>query len=145
MIIDSILIVCTGNICRSPVAAHLLSQKLGRSVSSAGIAALVGQDIAPTARQVAEEHGLICPPHSATKLTRELCANADLILVMENRQREHVGLLAPEVSGKTLLLGKWIDNSEIPDPYHKSKDVYRQVYRLIETASNSWAAKLTRK
>jgi protein-tyrosine phosphatase len=141
---ESILVVCTGNICRTPVAAPPLSEKLGRPVGSAGIDALVGQDIAATARQVAEEHGLICPPHSARKLTRELCCDADLILVMENRQREYVGLLAPEVSGKTFLLGKWTDNSEISDPYRKSRDVYRQVYRLLEKATTSWASKLTR-
>ncbi len=141
---DAILVVCTGNICRSPIAACLLSAKLGRPVLSAGIAALIGHDIAPTARQVAEEHGLKCPPHSARKLSREMCGDVDLILVMENRQREYIGLLAPEVSGKTLLLGKWLDNREIPDPYHKSKDVYRQVHRLLETASSSWAAKLAR-
>lgn len=142
---DSILVVCTGNICRSPVAAQLLSEKLGRPVFSAGIAALVGHDIAPTSRQVAEEHGLRCPLHTARKLDREMCSDADLILVMESRHKEYIIQLAPEVSGKTFLFGKWIDNSEIPDPYQKSRDVYRQVYRLIESATMSWVSRLAKR
>lgn len=139
---ESILVVCEGNICRSPTAAALLRRDTGNRVGSAGIAALTGNDMDPTARAVAEQHGLRCPPHRARMLSVELCSQVDLILVMEHRQREYIGRLAPEVSGKTLLFGKWLEEREIPDPYRRSPEAYEQVYRILEQAAAAWAEKL---
>ena len=56
----------------------------------------------PTAREVAAARGLECGPHQARKLDRALCQDADLILVMEGRQRDRIIQQFPEASGKTL-------------------------------------------
>ena len=80
---NRILVVCDGNICRSPtVAAMLRELKPEKAVSSAGLVGLVGQDMEATARAVAEEDGLDCGAHVARKLDSELCRDSDLILVM---------------------------------------------------------------
>lgn len=139
---NRILVVCAGNICRSPAAQFLLERYTGRQVSSAGLQALVDHDMDSTAREVATAAGLECGTHTARKLTRELCRDADLILVMENSQKEQVSRMAPEASGKTMLLGHWIDKREIPDPYKRHREVYEQVHQLLDQAAQAWAARL---
>lgn len=141
-----ILIVCTGNICRSPVAEAMLRRALpAKQIASAGLGALVGQGVDPTARQLAEADGLDVSAHQARQLNVEMLQQHELILVMSEGQRRAVAELAPEALGKTLLLGKWLDGGqgrEIPDPYRKSDEVFRHVHQLLETATEAWAAKL---
>ncbi len=139
---ERILVVCDGNICRSPTVENMLAQRTNKTVSSAGLVALVGHEMDATAREVAAEHGLECKPHSGTKLTRELCRQADLILVMEQRQKERLSQLAPEASGKTMLLGHWINQQEVPDPFKRSRDVYEQAYTIMEKAVAEWVKRL---
>lgn len=61
---------------------------------------------------------------------------------MEVSHLEQVSRIAPEVRGKTMLFGHWLNGKEIPDPYRKSDEAFNSVYQLIELASQSWAAKL---
>ena len=78
-----ILIVCIGNICRSPTAEHLLDAALtssGITVSSAGLAALRDHPLEPTAGQVLQEHGHVPRAHKARQLSVEAVSEADLIL-----------------------------------------------------------------
>ncbi|MFB9145661.1 low molecular weight protein-tyrosine-phosphatase [Halomonas alkalicola] len=139
-----ILVVCTGNICRSPVAEAMLREALpGRRLGSAGLGALVGHGVEPTARALAEADSLDVANHQARQLTVEMLGDADLILVMSPGQRRAVGELAPQALGKTMLLGKWLpDEPEIPDPYRKSREVFEHVHRMLGRATDSWAARL---
>ena len=99
---NSILVVCVGNICRSPTAERLLMQALPhKTISSAGISAMVGQSADASAEAIALQHGLSLEGHIARQLTRELCQQHDLILVMEQKHIEAVTRIAPEVRGKT--------------------------------------------
>ena len=139
---DRILVVCDGNICRSPTAAAMLARDTGKAVTSAGLVALVDHEMDATAREVAAQHGLQCPPHSARKLTRDMCREADMVLVMEARQWDRIAAMAPEVSGKAFLLGKWMDNQEIPDPYKRSREVYEQAYEMMAKAIAAWVKRL---
>lgn len=140
---NRILVVCDGNICRSPTAAAMLRRrKPGKQVLSAGLVGLVGEDMDPMAREVAQLHGLDCGPHTARKLTGEHCRDAELILVMEARQREALIKNYPEVSGKVFLLGHWDGGANIPDPYRRGTEVFEQVYRLLDKAAEAWAGKL---
>ena len=71
--------------------------------------------------------------------------NADLVLVMSDNQRRAVGELAPEALGKTLPLGKWLDNGQgrdIPDPYRKSREAFEHVHVLLQSAVGEWAKRL---
>jgi len=141
---NRILVVCAGNICRSPVAEAMLRRALPRrEIDSAGLGALVGHGVEPTARELAEADGLDVANHQARQLTAEMLVDADLILVMSPGQRRAVGELAPQALGKTMLLGKWLpDEPEIPDPYRKSREAFEHVHRLLGRATTSWAARL---
>ena len=100
---DSILVVCVGNICRSPTAERLLKQALPhKTISSAGISALAGHAADDTATAVADQNGVSLEGHVARQLTREMCQQHDLILVMEQKHMEAVSRIAPEVRGKLI-------------------------------------------
>ncbi|MFC2992168.1 low molecular weight protein-tyrosine-phosphatase [Halomonas tibetensis] len=139
-----LLVVCTGNICRSPVAQAMLTRALpGRDIGSAGLGALVGHGVEPTARALAEADGLDVADHAARQLTREMLTAADLILVMSSGQRRAVGELAPEALGKTMMLGQWLPgSSDIPDPYRKSREAFEHVHGLLRNATDAWATRL---
>ncbi|NAW34709.1 low molecular weight protein-tyrosine-phosphatase [Halomonas alimentaria] len=143
---DRILVVCIGNICRSPVAEAMLRQALpGKRLSSAGLGALVGQGVDPTAREFAEADGLDVSAHAARQLNREILAGVDLVLVMSDSQRRAVGEISPEALGKTMTLGKWLDGGngqDIPDPYRKSREAFEHVHELLKEATEAWAARL---
>lgn len=71
---DSILIVCVGNICRSPIGERLLKELLpSKVVSSAGISALVGNSADEKAASVANKYGVSLDGHIAQQLTAEMC------------------------------------------------------------------------
>ncbi|MFY0990184.1 low molecular weight protein-tyrosine-phosphatase [Halomonas sp. C05BenzN] len=141
-----ILVVCVGNVCRSPVAAAMLRERLpGRRVESAGLGALVGQGVEPTARALAEADGLEVAGHRARQLDAGMLEAADLVLVMSEGQRRAAADLAPAVLGKTLLLGRWLNDGqgrEIPDPYRRDAEVFRAVHGLLREAADSWAKRL---
>ena len=136
---NSILVVCIGNICRSPVAERMLQQLLPeKNVSSAGVGALVDHPVDELAAKVANKHGLDTSGHEARQLTPEICKEADLILAMSDEIREDIYRIAPEARGKVMLMGKWMDDAEIPDPYRQSKRVHEEAYQLLELTTQSW-------
>ncbi|MCM2377291.1 low molecular weight protein-tyrosine-phosphatase [Pseudomonas marginalis] len=142
---NRILIVCVGNICRSPTAEKLLRNALASSaieVSSAGLAALRDSPLEPMASRVLAEHGHAPGAHRARQLTSDAVSNADLVLVMEQRHIDEVLSLAPEARGKVFLLGKWQYNREIMDPYRQGKPAFVHAYALIEQATQAWARRL---
>lgn len=142
---NRILVVCVGNICRSPTAEFMLKSALpGKHISSAGLGALVGHDMDAQARTVAEQQGLSCPKHQARQLTRELCHEADLILVMEQRHRDGVTKLCPEARGKVFLLGQGATPADIADPYRKSDKIFETTYEQLHQACMAWAQRLAR-
>lgn len=142
-----ILVVCTGNICRSPVAAAILQQNLTDiEVMSAGLAA--GQGGAePRIAALAKADGYDLSQHQARPIDRDLLAKADLVLVMSAKQRQVIARKWPEMLGKTLLFGMWrtdkpVDDRDIPDPYQRSDEVCQLVYDTIKSASFAWREKL---
>ncbi|KHT39444.1 protein tyrosine phosphatase [Pectobacterium brasiliense] len=142
---DSILVVCVGNICRSPTGERLLKQALPtKKIASAGLGALVGKPADATATEVASEHDLSLEGHEAQQLTSALCRQYDLILVMEKGHIEGVSRVAPEVRGKTMLFGHWLNQQEIADPYRKSRESFEFVYSQLEQSAQKWAQALNR-
>lgn len=141
---DSILIVCTGNICRSPIGERFLRREMpNKKIDSAGTGALVNHNADVNAAKIAEEHGLSLEGHKGRQFTASLGRQYDLILVMEKTHIEEIGRIAPESRGKTMLFGQWLNQREIPDPYRKSEEAFSLVYQLIEQAGLRWVEKLS--
>lgn len=142
----SILVVCRGNICRSPVAAAMLQQRLPHCrVSSAGLAALVGQGVEPFARELAEAAGLDVSRHRARMLESGQLTEADLVLVMSEGQRQEIAQHWPQAIGKVMRMGHWLEQgrgSDIPDPYRRHPDIFCHVHRLLDTATEEWVRRL---
>lgn len=145
MIIKSILVVCTGNICRSPIGERLLKKYLpALSIRSAGICGLEGYVADSLAVGVCQQHGVSLHGHVGRKLTLSMLRESDLILAMEAKQLNHISAMAPELRGKCMLFGRWIAVKEIPDPYCKSQEAFEYVFSLLDQASQEWARRLDR-
>jgi protein-tyrosine phosphatase len=143
----SILVVCMGNICRSPVGERLLARALGDGVlvSSAGLQALAGQPADGVAAAIAGEHGLALDGHVARQYTAAIGLDHDLILVMELAFRKVVVAEEPALLGRTMLYGQWNGAPEIPDPYRRSRAFHEHVFRKIAEATSAWASRLNPK
>ena len=137
----TILIVCTGNVCRSPMAAGLLRARLqadGRAdeyrVLSAGTWTEAGRPASPYARQVMAERGLDISDHRAQEISPELVDAADLILVMTRAHREALVAEFPEAASRIYLLSEMIGKSyDIADPYSSSLTYYSYCADELET------------
>ncbi|TEW55758.1 protein tyrosine phosphatase [Psychromonas sp. RZ22] len=140
---DKILVVCVGNICRSPTGEYLFKKLLpNKTIASAGVGALIGKPADNIATEVALEHGVLLEGHKAQQFSSQLCRDYDLVLVMEQGHIEAVTKIAPEARGKTMLLSQWTDKNDIPDPYRQSKEAFDHAYKLIEKGCKAWATKL---
>lgn len=140
----SVLVVCVGNICRSPVGERLLRAHLaeaGVKVDSAGLGAVVGHGADDMAAEVAGEHGLSLDGHVARQFTSEIGAGYDLILVMEPGHKAEVARRAPQLSGRTMLFDQWTGARGIPDPYRRSKEFHAAVFDQLHGAATAWAAR----
>jgi protein-tyrosine phosphatase len=136
-----ILIVCIGNICRSPTAEFLFRRAFaGRGIEcgSAGLGALVDKPMDPLAQALLAEHGMDGSAHRARQLTPALLREADLVLAMEQGHIASMRRLAPEASGKVMLLDKWGAGQDIPDPYRQQRAAFEHVYDLIERGVAGW-------
>lgn len=140
-VFEKILIVCVGNICRSPMAEFLFRQHLGQrgiAVSSAGLGALVGQPMDDNAIELLQSRGIDARAHRARQLESSMLQQADLVLTMERRHLASLTRLAPEASGKFFLFDKWHHGSDVPDPYRHPRQVFEQVHACIERGVSSW-------
>ncbi|MFV8844158.1 protein tyrosine phosphatase [Serratia fonticola] len=143
---NSILVVCVGNICRSPIGERMLKDTFpSKTINSAGLGAMVGKPADSVASDIANQHGLSLEGHQGQQLTAAMCRAHDLILVMEKGHIDSVCRLAPEVRGKTMLFGHWVGQQEIADPYRKSREAFELVYSQLEQSAHKWVYALSQK
>jgi protein-tyrosine-phosphatase len=148
-VIQKVLLVCTGNICRSPLAAALLERALRERglevvVASAGTGAWDGAPASEGAYLVGLERGLDLSSHRARLLTRELVEQADLILTMARHHRARVDELGGE--GRVFVLGEYAGREgeavEVSDPFGGDLGVYRDTCVELDALAAAVADRL---
>lgn len=141
---QSVLVVCVGNICRSPVGERILASALpGRKIGSAGLHAMTGHPADEVTAEVARRQGIDLDGHVARMLTASLGAEHELILVMERAHRREIGERYPQLVGRTMLFGQWIDGgTDVPDPYRRPAAIHEQAVALIRRAGEAWVTRL---
>ena len=137
-----IIFICTGNICRSPMAewllrAHFMNNSISDiQVTSMGIKGLPSWPAADEAARICREHGVDLSAHRSRPLIPEELHGADFIFTMDLQQRGFLKGIFPKISSRTFLLGSWPgkDNckGEIADPYYGTDKDFRTTYAAIE-------------
>lgn len=131
----TVLVVCTGNTCRSPFAEGLLRRAAADAVRtriqvfSAGVAAVAGTPVSHNAVVVGKENAVDLTGKKSTPLTRDLIERADLILAMEPHHREWILSMVPVAREKTYVvtdLAPSFGLRGIQDPIGGSLDDYRK-------------------
>ncbi len=139
---DRILVVCIGNICRSPMAEQLLKVALpNKAISSAGLGAMVAAPADDIAQALMTELGHDISEHRGRQLTAELVSAADLILVMTQKQEALLTQQYPQARGRVYRLGHW-DKQDIADPYQKPRAAFELALQHIHTGIAAWLPKL---
>jgi protein-tyrosine phosphatase len=142
--IDTVLVVCEGNLCRSPLAQALLQRELADIVvTSAGLSASRGVAIDPVALELLADRGIDLSSQRARRLDERMCSSADLILVMELEQKRAIEKFYPMARGRVYRLGE-THRLDVPDPYGKPKRIYQQALTLIEQGVQDWANRIAR-
>lgn len=149
-----ILVLCAGNIGRSPLAEAMLARALaeglgvgaddlaaaGVVVLSAGTDAPEGHPASSRGIALAAEEGLDLSGHRATRLTAAAARDADVIYGMDKAQLAGVSTIVPTAGTKTQLLAG--EGIEIPDPHYQSDEFFREVAVQVEQAAQKRAEEL---
>lgn len=144
---NNILVVCVGNICRSPMAEALLrdalqkANKVGHTVTSAGLGALVDHAPDKMACELMLKKGIDISGYKASQIDAQMIRKADLILVMESGHKNALVSDEPSAKGKVFRLGEW-GGFDIPDPYRKDLAAFESALDLIEQGVAEWLGKL---
>lgn len=142
MQIQNILVVCVGNICRSPMAEYFLKHQYPHlNIESAGISGLVGEGADKKALRCMDALQIDMRPHIARKLNSDLIKKADLILVMSLNQQKHVEQTWPFAKGKVFRLGHW-QHKNVPDPYQHDQAFFDETCRNIQAYVSDWKSHL---
>ncbi|MCF6115419.1 MULTISPECIES: low molecular weight protein-tyrosine-phosphatase [Mesorhizobium] len=151
--IKSILFVCLGNICRSPLAegvlrAVLAERGLDRDIllDSAGTSDWeAGSAPDPRSISIAKRHGVDISGQTARKLAPDDFSRFDLILAMDRSNLRDLKALVPAaMRDRVHLFLQFAEGKvgDVPDPYHQGPEAFASVYRMIREASEALATRL---
>ena len=142
MAFDNILVVCVGNICRSPMAEALLRQRFpNKDIDSAGVGALVGHPADPAALEIMAKQDIDITSHIAKQIDENLAKTADIIFTMSDGQTKWIEERWPFCRGKTFKLGHW-KNKDIADPYKHEMSASKTAYQDIVDSLEQWTDKV---
>ena len=136
----NILFVCTANVCRSPMAEAIFNalseeRELAWRAASAGVAALVDEDITPNARVALEEVGIYAGGHRARQISEAMLKEADLVLVMSPRHVTALRRSFTTLSERVYTLPEYATGTPsdegIPDPYGHTMTTFRASVRQL--------------
>jgi protein-tyrosine phosphatase len=148
-----ILMVCLGNICRSPLAEGILRDKITKlgldaEVHSAGTGNYhINEPADLRSVEVARKNGVDISRHIASQFKQSDFDKYDLIYAMDEENHLNITALARNQSDRTkvkLLMNEALpgENISVPDPYFGGKDGFKNVYRMIDHACSKIAEKL---
>ena len=142
MAFNNILVVCVGNICRSPMAEALLKQRYPhKNIDSAGVGALFGHSADPAALEIMAKQKIDITNHVAKQIDENLAKTADIIFTMSDGQTKWIEERWPFCRGKTFKLGHWM-NKDIADPYKHETSAFETAYQDIVKSLEQWADKV---
>lgn len=146
-----VLMVCLGNICRSPLAEGILKQKFRKEnidgyVDSAGTAAYhAGERPDPRSTEIADMHGIDISHQRARKFAPEDFDRFDRIFAMDRSNHENILSQARKPSDREkvdLILNMAYpgENMQVPDPYYGGDQGFQNVYKMLDLACDKIAA-----
>ena len=137
----TIIFVCHGNICRSPVASILFNKIAGEeglegyvAISRATSLEEIGNDIYPPMKRVLHEHNISFDRHYATQITHDEYLNAEYIFYMDTHNLYYLERMFGR-NDKYLLIARFLDDKTIEDPWYTGRFEY--VYKRIEESIRS--------
>jgi low molecular weight protein-tyrosine phosphatase len=147
---NTLLVVCHGNICRSPLAAALLDRELAAFEVRVQSGGFIGFNRPPPAEAVAaaERHQVNLADHRSRLLTADVVRTADLIVVMDPVQRRLLCERFGRAPSDVIVLGDFdpaaIETRTIRDPVDQSRAVFDEVYERIASCVRELASVLLR-
>ncbi|MEH6682100.1 MAG: low molecular weight protein-tyrosine-phosphatase [Sediminicola sp.] len=146
-----VLMVCLGNICRSPLAEGILRSKIDQEqilVDSAGTAGYhVGSRPDQRSIAVAQKHGININDQRSRRFSRQDFRDFNLIYAMDRSNYRNIISLAKNEEDikkvKLLLEETSLSTKEVPDPYYDADEGFEEVYRLIDKACDAIANRLS--
>ncbi|MDD4202131.1 MAG: low molecular weight protein arginine phosphatase [Candidatus Omnitrophica bacterium] len=139
----NILIVCTGNTCRSAMAEgflkHVFKEK-NMTIVSAGTGAVNGIKASEKAIEIMKDNGIDISQHRSSFVNDEKVETADIIVVMETIHKEYLLKKYPEIKDKLFLFRVFAKDgsSEIPDPCGQDKEIYEKIFEIIKRSTEGF-------
>lgn len=136
----SILFICTGNACRSPMAEGILKQLVKNRdvvVRSAGIHAIEGFPPSENSVAIMKENGMDISQHKARSITKKILKESDLVLAMAPEHVDYIRTFYPKYFDKVYLLKKfgrengYVEDKTVHDPIGGDESIYRECYDIL--------------
>jgi len=147
--VTRVLVLCKGNICRSPFAAELLKKRamdrnIRLDIRSAGLDTTQGHDAHPLAKTASRGYDVDLDQHQTTPITMDMVSWADLILVMEAAHVVNLYGMSSAARSKTFLLGHFASQAttDIRDPYEGTPEDFSRCYAISDDSYNGLLAQI---